>query len=45
MKFFTRLLFLVRRPGAATTHNDNLRAGRDAPAGLVQSGSLNGLLL
>ena len=45
MKFFTHLLFLARRRSRTAVHNDNLRAGKDVPTGLVQSGCLNGLLL
>lgn len=46
MKFLIRLLSLARSSRTtATEHNDNLRAGKDAPTGLVHHGSLNGLML
>lgn len=46
MKFFAQLMSLVRRPGRAVVHDDNLRAGKDEPAtGLVHPGCWNSLLL
>ena len=45
MKLLTYLLSILCRPRAVAMHDDNLRAGGDAPTRLVQSNSLNSLLL
>lgn len=45
MKYFTQLLCLMHRPRTTTAHDDNLRAGKDAPSSLVQPGCWHSLLL
>lgn len=45
MKFLAHLLFLARRARMTAAHNDNLRAGKDTPTGLIQPGCWNSLLL
>ena len=45
MKILAHLLLLARRPRTTAAHNDNLRAGKDTSAGLVQPGCWNSLLL
>ncbi|GAC1436467.1 MAG: hypothetical protein NVSMB6_32650 [Burkholderiaceae bacterium] len=45
MKLLSHLLSMVLRPRATAAHDDNLRAGGDAPMRLVQSNSWNSMLL
>lgn len=45
MKFLTQLLCLMHRYRTTTAHDDNLRAGKDAPSSHMQPGCWNSLLL
>lgn len=47
MKFFSYLFSLAHRARttAVHAHDDNLRAGKETPAGLVRPGCWNSLLL